>query len=242
VFDMPLSRSSKIWGGLIVGGVALGAAAVAYARYLRPRHLRWGATDQEVNGVWPGDEISPAATSICTHALTINAPIDKVWPWIVQIGQDRAGFYSYSWLENLVGADIHNLDRIVAEFQERKVGDTVWLAPKHRYAGQARQVVARLDSGEAMVLVSPNDYDVLFEGGTAKGSWAFILRAIDDHTTRFIMRGRGSPVGALQQAIDRTVFEPAHFIMERRMMLSIKDLAEKHYMTRLADQETVVPA
>lgn len=224
---MALSRSSKIWGGVALGGLALGAAALGYARYLRPRHLRWGATDEEVNGVWPGDEVSPGATSVNTHAITINAPKDAVWPWIVQIGQDRAGFYSYSWLENMVGASIHNIDRIVPEFQDRKVGDTMWLAPKHRYAGQARLVVARLDPGEAMVLVSPDDYDRLFDGGLAKGTWSFILKAIDENTTRFIMRGRGRPIGALEQVIDKTVFEPAHFIMERRMMLSIKELAER---------------
>jgi hypothetical protein len=224
---MAISRSSKIWGGVALGGLALGAAATSYARYLRPRHLRWGATDEEVNGVWPGDEVSPGATSICTHAVTINSPRQAVWPWIVQIGQDRAGFYSYSWLENLVGADIHNLERIVPEFQDRKVGDTVWLAPKHRYAGQARLVVTRLDPGEAMVLVLPEDYDTLFEGGFAKGSWSFIVRDIDENTTRFVMRGRGRPLGMLEQVINKAMVEPAHFIMERRMMLSIKDLAER---------------
>jgi len=233
---MAFTRSSKIWGGVAVGWLAVGAAVIAYARSVRPRHLRWGATDEEVNGVWPGDEVSPGATSICTHAITINAPMDKVWPWIVQIGQDRAGFYSYSWLENLVGADIHNLDRIVPEFQERKVGDTVWLAPKHRYAGQARQVVARLDPGEAMVLVSPEDYDRLFAGGVAKASWSFIVKAINDQTTRLIIRGRGRPVGLLQQMFDKGVFEPAHFIMERRMMAAIKELAEKHDIERYAER------
>lgn len=224
---MPLSRSSKIWGGVAIAGVALGAAAFGYARYLRPRHLRWGATDEEVNGVWPGDEISPGATSICTHAITINAPKAAVWPWIVQIGQDRAGFYSYSWLENLVGASIHNIDRVVPEFQERKVGDTVWMAPKHRYAGQARVTVARIDVGDAMVLTSPEDYGRLLTGSRANGSWAFILKAIDDRTTRLVMRGRGKPLGVLEQVFDKAVTEPAHFIMERRMMLSIKELAEK---------------
>jgi hypothetical protein len=236
---MALSRSSKIWGGVALGGLAVGAVALGYARYIRPKHLRWGATDEEVKGVWPGDEVSPGATSVNTHAVTINAPKEAVWPWLVQIGQDRAGFYSYSWLENLVGASIHNIDRIVPEFQERRVGDTVWLAPKHRYAGEARLVIARLDPGEAIVLVSPNDYDTLFQGGFAKGSWSFILKAIDDHTTRFIMRGRGRPSGALEQVIDKAVLEPAHFIMERRMMLSIKELAERKAVDAASKQELV---
>jgi hypothetical protein len=236
---MALSRSSKIWGGVALGSLALGGAVLGYVRYVRPRHLRWGATDEEVNAVWPGDEISPGATAVCTHAITINAPKDAVWPWIVQIGQDRAGFYSYSWLENLVGASIHNIERIVPDFQDRKVGDTVWLAPKHRYAGQARLVVARLDPGDAIVLVSPDDYDALFAGGVAKGSWSFILKAIDAKTTRFVMRGRGRPIGRLEQVFDKAVFEPAHFIMERRMMLSIKELAEKQTADRPPAEEPI---
>jgi hypothetical protein len=84
-----------------------------------------------------------------------------------------------------------------------------------------------LDPGEAMVLVLPEDYDTLFEGGFAKGSWSFIVRDIDENTTRFIMRGRGRPLGMLEQVINKAMVEPAHFIMERRMMLSIKDLAER---------------
>lgn len=236
---MALSRSFKPWGFLL-GGLTLGAAVVAYGRYLRPRHLRWGATDDEVNGIWPGDEISPAATSIATHAITINAPRDRVWPWIVQIGQDRAGFYSYSWLENLVGANIHNVDRIVPEFQTRKVGDTVWMAPQNRYGGMARQIVARLDEGEAMVLVSPEDFDRLSAGGYATGSWAFILKPVDDRTTRFIMRGRNRPDGLFWRAFDKTVFEPAHFIMERRMMMRIKELAEANVAPEVVRAVTTV--
>ena len=70
-----------------------------------------------------------------------------MWLWILQIGQNRTGYNSYSWLDNLFGAEIHNISRIVPEFQIRSAGDDVWMEPKHKYRGQARMVVARLDSG-----------------------------------------------------------------------------------------------
>ena len=242
---MVFSRTTKFWTGTLIGGAAVAAAVFGYARYVRPRHLRWGATDDEVNDVLPGDSLSPGATSICTHALTINAPASAVWPWIVQLGQDRAGFYSYSWLENLVGADIHNIYDIIPEFQERKVGDTVWLGPKYRYGGQARLLVAHIDSGKCMVLVAPEDYDRLVGGDRAHGAWSFVLKEIDDKTTRFIMRGRGKPTGLKEIAIDKAIFEPAHFIMERKMMLTIKELAEKKVAAieeKTAEKTELLPA
>ena len=69
----------------------------------RPWYLRWGATAQELRNVLPGDEIFPNAAQPNTRAITIHAPITDVWPWVAQIGQDRGGFYSYSWLERMVG-------------------------------------------------------------------------------------------------------------------------------------------
>lgn len=81
-----------------------GAAAVAvYALLVRPWHLRWGATDEELEMSLPGDGLVEQPKLNATHAITINAPVRNVWPWLVQVGQKRGGFYSYTWLENLVG-------------------------------------------------------------------------------------------------------------------------------------------
>lgn len=108
-----------------------GAAALAtYAFFIRPRHLRWGATAEEVKMPLPGDELLEHPKLNATHAITIDAPVADVWPWLVQVGQNRAGFYSYTWLENLVGCAMHNANQIVPEWQELKVGDEVWLHPK----------------------------------------------------------------------------------------------------------------
>ena len=110
----------------VIAGAALAAAGAgtlaAYALAVRPWHVRWGATDEEVNERLPGDELVRHPNVEATHAVTIKAPAEEVWPWLVQIGQDKGGFYSYSWLENLAGCRLRNADRIVPEFQRLKVG------------------------------------------------------------------------------------------------------------------------
>jgi hypothetical protein len=206
-------------------GVAAGAATLAtFALALRPWFLRWGATDEDVSRTWPGDEMAPMPASLATRSVTIHSPAEEVWPWIVQIGQDRGGFYSYTWLENLFGARIHNADRILPEGQSRKVGDTVWMTPHERYGGKGCMRVARLDPGRAMVLVSPDDYETVLKTGVApRGVWSFILDSIDERTTRLIVDSRSGPKEGPGRYL---IFDPAHFIMERKMMLGIKDRAE----------------
>lgn len=210
--------------------IALGTAAAGAAAWIaaRPDAMCWGATDEEIRGPWPGDAISPNAVSQATRAITIQASAGEIWPWITQIGQDRGGFYSYTWLENLFGAKMRNADRLLPGVQERTAGDTVWMTPKERYGGKGCMKVAELEPGRAMVLVSPDDYDKVLETGRAPGGcWTFILKPLDDRTTRLILRSRGAeketpPV----RLFGRMVFDPAHFIMERKMMLEIKRLAE----------------
>ena len=127
---------------LAVVGASLVAAAGAYRLVARPWHLRWGATDAELARRWPGDELLPRPRTRAVRALTIAAPPERVWPWIMQVGRDRGGFYSYTWLENLIGADIHNVDRLIPGLEDRRPGDTVWMGPEDRFGGQARMVVA----------------------------------------------------------------------------------------------------
>jgi hypothetical protein len=211
-----------------VTGASAVVALTAYELWIRPWAARWGATGEELRRHWPGDEFVTAAAETVTHAITINAPASSVWPWILQIGQDRAGYYSYSWLENLFGAQIHNILRIVPEFQIRSEGDDVWMAPKHKYGGQARMVIASLDSGRAMVLVPPVSAGHLPGDQPAEGTWSFIVEPIDATTTRLILRGRSGPKRNVRARFWNHVFwEPAHFIMERKMMMTIKALAEQ---------------
>lgn len=187
---------------------------------LAPRYLRWGATDEETARPFPGDEWCRPAGTRATRAVTIHAPAHEVWPWLVQIGQDRGGFYSYSWLEDLFGARIHNADRIVAEFQHREVGDTVWLGPPDRYGGKAAQAVAALEPGRSMTLMGPPDWQRVQGGESARlGAWTFVVDPIDERSCRLLVRSRGHP--------PNPAFDLVHFIMERRMMLGIKERAER---------------
>jgi hypothetical protein len=97
---------------------------------LRARYLRWSATDEEVNLALSGDELTRRGDLTATRAVTVCASSDVVWPWIAQLGQGQGGFYSYDFLENLVGCDIHSADRVVPEWQYVAVGDEVRLAPQ----------------------------------------------------------------------------------------------------------------
>lgn len=110
--------------------LAGGAVLAGYATLIRPRILRWGATDEEVAERLPGDEVVDQPRYQTTHAVTIDAPRGQVWPWLVQLGQGRGGLYSYDRLENLFGLGFRSADRIIPELQTLAVGDQVWLAPR----------------------------------------------------------------------------------------------------------------
>lgn len=102
----------------------------AYAFFIRPWHLRWGATDEELGKPLPGDELVPHPGIESTRAITVNAPVEQVWSWLAQIGQDRGGFYSYEWLENLAGCRMRNADRVHPEWQHREVGRPCTCIPR----------------------------------------------------------------------------------------------------------------
>jgi hypothetical protein len=106
---------------------AIGSVAVAYIVLARPRHLRWGATDAESDGPLPGDDLIASPDLTATRAIAVRAAAEQIWPWIAQLGQGRGGFYSYDFLENLFGCDIHSADRIVREWQDVQIGDEVHL-------------------------------------------------------------------------------------------------------------------
>jgi hypothetical protein len=124
----------------------IGSAAAAYTLRGRRWQLRWGATDQEVDEALPGDGLIASPNLTATRAITVRTSADRVWPWIAQLGQDRGGFYSYDFLENLVGCKIHSADRVVPEWQHPQVGDEVKLHPEVALG------VAALEPGRSLVL------------------------------------------------------------------------------------------
>ncbi|HEU5323419.1 MAG TPA: hypothetical protein VFX28_21600 [Methylomirabilota bacterium] len=202
--------------------LAVAAAAGAYWLGLRPWHLRWGATDAEVARRWPGDELVVRPYARAVRAVTVAAPAERVWRWVMQVGRDRGGFYSYTWLENLIGADIHNVYRPIPGLAERQPGDTVWMGPPDRFGGMARMVVAGVVPGRAMTLVPPGDAERAAREGVATGVWSFALEPAAGDATRLVMLS----LAARPRVADLLFWEPAHFVMERKMMLTIKRLAE----------------
>jgi hypothetical protein len=214
---LPSARHVSPSARLARGAIPLiGAAAATYWSIVRPWHLRWGATEAELSRRWPGDELVPRPRIRAVRAVTIAALPDRIWPWIMQVGRDRGGFYSYTWLENLIGADIHNISRLMSGLPERQPGDTVWMGPEERFGGQARMIVAKVVRERA-----------LGEGRANEGVWSFILDPLDRDRTRLIMLSLGAEAASpFRRVADLVFWEPAHFIMERRMMLTIKRLAE----------------
>ena len=203
---------------MVLASAIAGLGALSYSRVVRPWMATWGASDDELGAPLPGDDFLRRDAPCMTRAITIAAPADEVWRWLVQIGEDRAGFYSYSWLERLAFTDMHNADRIEPAWQGRARGDTIWLA--QRYGDLGRQVAAVLEPERALVMVGPRDFDAIERGDRAEGSWGFFLEPIDSNHTRLIVRSSGGPVGT-------PLFDVIHFVMEQKMMRGIKERAER---------------
>lgn len=206
----------------------LAALLFTYLYILRPWQLHWGATILDRTAVLAGDALSPFASAVVTHAVNIDAPAEAVWRWIVQVGQDRGGFYSYSFLENLAGCDMHNTFRIVPEWQQRAIGDTVWFGSPKRFSGKARMVAAVVEPMNSLVLVTPGDWELVRTGKEGLDTtWTFALQRKEPNKTRLIARLRSAAnVGLWSRMTNFVFWEPAHFVMERKMLLTIKKLAE----------------
>ena len=221
--DSPSPRAEPVSKARTVGAVAAASiaalAAAAYVKAVEPRIRRWGATDAEIEATLPVDPLVDPDVVRTTRAITICAPVERVWSWLVQIGQDRAGFYSYTWLENLVGAGMHNAGRLYPEWQHLRAGDTVWLAEEARFHERGRQIAARVDAPRVLALVSPVDWDRLERGELASGVWSFVLEPRDEHSTRLLVRSSGGSVGT-------HLFDALHFLMEQKMMRGLRDRAE----------------
>jgi hypothetical protein len=214
----------------------LAALLFSYLYIIRPWHLHWGATHLDRIAMLPGDALSPYASAVVTHAVNIDAPAEAVWRWLVQIGQDRAGFYSYSFLENLVGCDMRNTFRIVPEWQRRAIGDTVWFGSPKRFGGRACMIAALVEPTRALVLATPAGWELIRTGKDGLDTtWAFALQRKGVNTTRLIARLRSAAnVTLWQRVINFFFWEPAHFVMERKMLLTIKKLAEANPQVTLS--------
>ena len=204
--------------GNSLAAAALGVTALLIV--LRPWHMSWGTSAAERAVAVPGLSSDEPAMYRMDHGVTIHAPAPVVWQWMSQVGQDRGGFYSYDWLERAFGDDIRNADSLVAGWQQRSVGDLVRATqPDHlggRFGRDLGWRITHWDPPHAMTLEN----------------WgSFVVTPLDDSTSRLVVhtRGEGRPsLGAVPfAALGLYLFEPAHFIMERGMLLGIKARAER---------------
>lgn len=211
---------------VVVGGTQVLAATVT-APVGRRRYNRWGATDAEVAAGMPGDELVTDPVLGYTRAITIAAAPQQVWPWLVQMGQGRGGLYSFDGLENLVGCRIHSVDRVVPELQRLAIGDLVRLGP----AGYPCFRVHQVTDGSSLVLVGadprPPHTAATPDSPAGIATWQWQLTPTPDgQGTRLVTRQRLSYPRTAAMGVMWHLVEPVGFVMERRMLRRIKDLAE----------------
>lgn len=209
-----VSRESRGIRYIALAGIFLVLVAVFFS-FIRPWYLTWGATPEEQAMALPGDQFA-VGDHVETRAITINAPAKMVWPWLAQLGQDRGGFYSYDILENLAGCQMPTADWLRPDKQSWKAGDKLWMYPPSRGVAFSGAPLQTFISGQALGFAT-----------TPESNWNFILRPLDASRTRLLVRGRGPSEPSLSALVfNRFLFEPAHFAMEKRMMIGLKELAE----------------
>lgn len=207
----------------------LGLSALLYALGIRPRMLRWGASDEEVRGAYPGADIVPDGRRGATMAVTIDAPPSRVWPWLVQMGCDRAGWYSWDRLDN---AGVPSTERVHPEWQSLAVGDRLASTP----SGKVWFEVAALDPERFLALRAPIDlragrpFDAIGPRPRfyVDALWAFQLKALPGGRTRLVVSGYAAARPRLLQKVAEFLFwEPAHWVMQTRQFANLKRRAER---------------
>jgi hypothetical protein len=200
--------------------VLASALAGSYAAVGRRWQLTWGATAAEAAAPLPGDEQVPATDLVATRAITVRATVERVWPWIAQLGQGRGGLYSYDRLENLVGCEIHSAEHIEPAWQHPQVGDPFRLHPEI-----ALDVVV-VDPGHALVVRGG-----VPAAGTAGSppydfSWAFVVREDGPARSRLLVRERYRYTQWWAPALVEPV-AVISFVMTHKMLRGIRQRAER---------------
>jgi len=218
-------RAQDIRNG-VVG--AFGALVNLATPLLRQVRSRWGLAEEEAARAYPGDDLVPRPTWSWTHAVDIAADASAVWPWVVQIGQDKAGFYSYQWLENLAGCEIENASCIHEDWQALSVGDALKLHPK-----APPLTVAAIEPGRWFVVTS--DIDMADASPSAEPearvSWLFLVERLEHDHCRLISRFRIEHVKNTRASLNYGPWltESIGFVMDRAMLLGVKRRAESRH-------------
>jgi hypothetical protein len=202
---------------IVTSGALLVALGGVYRRLLRGPILTWGATPEEAAARLPGDELLEKADGVATRAITIAAPRSAVWPWLAQMGPaPRGGAYTYDWIENLFGLNMHSADRVIPEFQHPEIGEGFGF-------GANRMSYAIVEPEHVLAIRSADGNWV----------WTFVLDE-QEAGTRLISRNRFR-LPKLKDKLGMIPMEPGSLVMERKMLLGIKQRAE-----RLASEQQVV--
>lgn len=224
------ARARTMAYDLVVGGGQVAGTLVA-APLIRRFYNRHGATAEELTRPLPGDDLVAHPKLGYTRAITIGAPPEQVWPWLAQFGQGRGGFYSYDTLENLVGCEIHSVDRILAEHQQVAVGDVIRSGRDSHACWQ----VVEVDPPHHLVLIGagtpaqpqvPDIVDEVPERDYVASTWQWVLEPLGDgRRTRLLVRQRLTYSPNLSWLWH--LVEPLNFVMEHRMLRGIRDRAER---------------
>lgn len=205
---------------MMAGSAIAGAGMLAARRYYR----NWGTTKEECESALPGDELVQQPAVQSTEGISIDAAAGKVWPWLVQMGHDRGGMYSYEKLENLVGIKHRNADRIHPEWQHLAVGDVIRLAPRG-WMGLSKGIalpVVKLIEGESIVLrLQPPDVPL-------DGVWSFHVVAHWEDRCRLLVRTR-TRTRAPGEALGAEAVGPVMALMTRGMLLGVKRRVEQSF-------------
>jgi hypothetical protein len=224
-----LSASPHRWRralGRLAAGVAvtLAVSSLTWALAIEGWSDRWGATDAEVAAALPGDDLVTRPAFTTTRAVTVRAPAETVWPWIVQLGQGRGGLYTYDWVERLVGVDMVSAERILPQHQDLAVGDQVWVT-QPGYPADLGMRVAALEPGRSLLLAFSTPSRPMAPEDTV-WTWAFVLDPLEDGSTRLVVRNRNASVGPVGDAVWDRVVGPVSYAMERGMLRGVARRAE----------------
>jgi hypothetical protein len=208
ILERTLIMKTTLKRSLAGVGIALLVLVLGYS-LLRLVHLRWGATEADLQRSMPGD----LSGSRWTRAILIDATPEQIWPWLVQFGQGRGGWYSYDWLENLLGFEIHTADGLLPAYQDPQVGTPICMSGSF--------------CPSAVHVIEPYrwfGWQATDEAGQPVWTFIFGLFPEGENRTRLVVRESFNPTFMPPAAV--LALEIPDVVMELKMLDTLKARAE----------------